>query len=119
MKIFRDILLACLFVTVLFFTSCEKEETTPLGCHDCGTPDRLPADLVLMDQLYVCGEFLDVDNDGDLDLVLGAWGDPSRPENEEPTDRLLLNDGNGYFKDAPEGSMPPKLFRGPHRAYRC
>jgi len=113
--IFPDFSFFLILITLsIIFISCEKEEENPtLGCYVCGTPDRLPASIVMMDQLYVSGEFLDVDNDGDLDFVLGAFGDYSRPENEEPTDRLLLNDGNGYFTDAPVGSMPPKLFSGP------
>ena len=39
----------------------------------------------------------DVDRDGDLDLILGNWGDPYGAPN-----LLYLNDGEGRFTD--EGS---------------
>ncbi|MEA2062491.1 MAG: FG-GAP-like repeat-containing protein, partial [Gemmatimonadota bacterium] len=38
--------------------------------------------------------FLDADHDGDPDLYLPITADFSRPD---PGDRLLINDGNGYF----------------------
>src|SRR5262245_9439228 len=39
----------------------------------------------------------DVDGDGDLDVVFGNWGQPSR---------LCLNDGSGIFSDATAARMP-------------
>ncbi len=61
--------------------------------------DNLPPDMVTF-PLSSCpqGLLLDVDRDRDLDLVLGS----GFPE----TDRLLINDGKGYFSDAPDNAMP-------------
>jgi hypothetical protein len=62
--------------------------------------DNLPADLIGADS-WSHGSFygllVDVDKDGDLDMALHGGG---------TSDRLLLNNGKGYFKDAPAGSMP-------------
>jgi hypothetical protein len=60
---------------------------------------------------YLSAEFVDVDNDGDMDLALGNWGGRTSTN----TDRLLLNDGNGYFTDAPSGSLPNKLDNNKNR----
>lgn len=82
-------------------------------CRICGVADRFPADIISMEKIYVSVEFLDVDGDGDLDMALGSWDSPADPECEWAlTDRLLLNDGFGYFLDAPQGSMPLKIFNG-------
>ncbi|MFC1724285.1 LamG-like jellyroll fold domain-containing protein [candidate division KSB1 bacterium] len=43
-------------------------------------------------------ELLDVDNDNDIDIVLGG--------RESNRDALLLNDGTGYFTPAPADAMP-------------
>ncbi len=47
-------------------------------------------------------EFGDVDGDGDLDLVLAAWGEGSPMKNDGAKPRLWRNDG-GHFKDATAG----------------
>ena len=48
-------------------------------------------------------ELADVDGDGDLDILFGN-GFYTSPAGEE--NRLLLNDGGGFFADAPAGSLP-------------
>ena len=123
-------LLFLLTIITISFTTCDKDDptnndptnndptnnnpTSEGNCNRCGLADRLPADIVSMETLYVSVEFIDVDNDGDVDLILGNWGHQGTPADEEPiTDRLLLNDGTGYFTDAPSGKMPEKLFHGP------
>lgn len=111
-------LLFLLTIITISFTTCDKDDkddpTSEANCDRCGVADRLPADIVSMETGYVSVEFMDVDNDGDLDLILGNWGSFSAPADQEPfTDRLLLNDGTGYFTDAPSGKMPEKLYRGP------
>jgi hypothetical protein len=45
----------------------------------------------------------DVDNDGDLDIYYGNTG---FQENANPQDRLLINDGQGYFSDQPSDRLP-------------
>jgi len=58
---------------------------------------RLPNDITALSSV-----FLDIDKDGDSDLFVGSPGiDPDY-------DAILLNDGNGYFKPAPESALPPR-----------
>lgn len=45
----------------------------------------------------------DVDDDGDLDLIVTDWGD--LPPSSPGTAHLYLNDGNGYFDEKP-GAIP-------------
>jgi hypothetical protein len=104
-----------LLVTAVFVISSCEDDNIEMGtsCRICGVANRLPADIVSMEKIYISVEFLDVDGDGDLDMALGSWDSPADPESKWAlTDRLLLNDGSGYFKDAPEGSMPLKIFNG-------
>ena len=75
-------------------------------CTKCGVPERLPADIVNMSTMYLSAKLVDIDNDGDLDLVLGNWGGQTSRE----TDRILLNDGHGYFTDAAQNVLPPRLM---------
>lgn len=104
-------------LVIFIFSSCKDEPLCPNDqiscCRICGVANRLPEDIVSMENLYLSAAFLDVDNDGDLDMAFGSWGDPSKTESSYPlTDRLLLNDGNGYFTDAGQSAMPPKLSNG-------
>ncbi len=52
--------------------------------------------------------FGDVDNDGDLDLFI---------TNEESTNRLYLNDGNGYFTDVTESAGLKTISGGTSAAF--
>ncbi len=49
-------------------------------------------------------KFADIDNDNDLDLIVGTDGYFS------DRDTLLLNDGSGKFSYAPSNAMPPRYF---------
>jgi FG-GAP-like repeat len=51
-------------------------------------------------------EFGDVDDDGDLDIVLADWGPGSNMENSGGRTRLWLNNGKGYFTDVTTTQMP-------------
>ena len=53
----------------------------------------------------------DVDDDGDLDLVLADWGPGNNMTNAGGRTRLWLNDGAGSFTDATENRMPETLIR--------
>jgi hypothetical protein len=58
--------------------------------------------------------FIDVDNDGDQDLFFAngrAWPWDPQPA-EQPTQKLFLNDGNGYFTDATDRFGLNQTFYG-------
>lgn len=56
-------------------------------------------------------ELGDVDDDGDLDLVLSDWGSGSNMNNNGGRTMLWLNDGNGYFTDVTNTQMPEVLIQ--------
>ena len=60
----------------------------------------LPPEVLSLQNRYTAGLFLDVDGDGDLDLVLGGHAAT------EDHDRVLLNDGHGNFTYAPLNTLP-------------
>ncbi len=53
----------------------------------------------------------DVDDDGDVDLVLSDWGEGNALENAGGRTMLWLNDGTGAFSDATASNMPDLLVR--------
>ena len=56
-------------------------------------------------------EFGDVDDDGDLDMVLADWGPGNNMTNDGGRTRLWLNDGTGKFTDETEKRLPTTLIR--------
>jgi hypothetical protein len=52
----------------------------------------------------------DADSDGDADLFVVSGGVESGPE--ELRDRLYLNDGNGAYEHAPDGTLPDLMISG-------
>ena len=56
-------------------------------------------------------EFGDVDQDGDLDVMLVDWGPGSNMSNSGGTTLLWLNDGSGKFTDVTESQMPEMLIQ--------
>ncbi len=56
-------------------------------------------------------ELGDVDDDGDLDIVLSDWGAGSNMNNSGGRTMLWLNDGNGNFKDVTKSQMPELLIQ--------
>jgi hypothetical protein len=51
--------------------------------------------------------FVDIDGDGHLDLVVAAGGVVHPEGDPRLHDRVYLNDGNGGFSLAPDGTLPP------------
>lgn len=56
-------------------------------------------------------EFGDVDDDGDLDMILADWGADSPMANEGGRTMLWLSDGAGHFSDATSDRMPDILVK--------
>jgi hypothetical protein len=56
-------------------------------------------------------EFGDVDDDGDLDIVLADWGSDNPQYNDGGRPMLWLNDGTGHFSDATSARMPDILVK--------
>ena len=52
--------------------------------------------------------FGDLDNDGDMDLVIGDWG-ATTPLKSDGNTLLYLNDGKGKFALQPANSVPPPM----------
>jgi len=50
--------------------------------------------------------WLDVDGDGDFDLLVASGGVEEQSGGEDLRDRLYLNDGKGNFENAPTGDFP-------------
>lgn len=68
-------------------------------------PDRLPVDTSLPDTSSIDVDLVDIDADGDLDLFVaeGTAGPAGRPN------RLLVNDGDGFFSDESATRLPPAV----------
>jgi len=56
-------------------------------------------------------ELGDVDDDGDLDIVLSDWGAGSNMNNSGGRTMLWINDGNGNFTDVTQTQMPEILIQ--------
>jgi hypothetical protein len=56
-------------------------------------------------------ELGDVDDDGDLDMILAHWGTGVNMENSGGVTQLWLNDGKGYFTDVTSAHMPDILIQ--------
>jgi hypothetical protein len=64
--------------------------------------ERFPRSISNRAKEYISSLFVDVDNDNDLDLVLGS-------NRGLPQDTILVNDGEGIFSEAPTNSLPIRL----------
>ena len=64
--------------------------------------ERIPGSISNRGKEYVSSLFVDIDNDEDLDLILGS-------NRGLPQDTILINDGEGIFLEAPTNSLPIRL----------
>lgn len=81
---------------------------------DVTTPvesSALPAVLINKEKQYLSSAFIDFDNDGDLDILLGGAyvGDGDESFTDFPKDDLLINDGSGHFVMANDQVLPDRL----------
>ena len=65
--------------------------------------NRLPASISDLTRIFTASLFVDVELDGDLDLVLG---ESDLSMNESTRDTVLVNDGTGFFTGAPDDTLP-------------
>ena len=64
---------------------------------------RIPGEMTRLERKFTASLLLDVDQNGDLDLVLGGH------DGAGVRDVILLNDGTGKFSYAPDENMPLRL----------
>lgn len=86
----------------VFFGSSKRERSALYlqkagGRFQLATPPAIVADSVFED---VDAVFADLENDGDLDLIIAAGGNEYRGKDEPMKQRAYLNDGHGGFTRA-------------------
>jgi hypothetical protein len=91
-----------LFIGTTFQTQSELYIGSGKGVYQQVTSTQLPVVAASIGDI----EFGDVDDDGDLDIILADWGPGSNMENNGGLTRLWLNDGRGFFKDVTTTQMP-------------
>jgi len=97
MKSYRTFLnLVFIIFSLIVITACGgggSSSSTPItgGGNGGGSGGGTPAGLNLSD-LITASFMIDVDKDGDLDIILGVQADPDRA-----ADILMINDGTGKF----------------------
>ncbi len=77
-------------------------------------PSRLPGLVANRERFYTASHFVDIDQDSDLDLVLG-FQEGHYPDLYYLYDAVLLNDGSGTFSIVPDEILPPRTA-GPESA---
>ncbi len=96
-----------IFVGATYQTQSRIYLGTGKGTFRDVTATHLPAIPLSVGDL----EFGDVDDDGDLDVVLADWGVGNNMVNGGGRTRLWINDGNARFSDATAPRMPATLIQ--------
>lgn len=89
-----------------FFMGGAKDDTAKLFLQQPGghfTPLFEPAFAQDKDYEDIGAEFIDVDNDGDLDLAVASGGNQEKLGSIYTLQRLYINDGKGNFKRTLKG----------------
>ncbi|HQU92162.1 MAG TPA: FG-GAP-like repeat-containing protein, partial [Pyrinomonadaceae bacterium] len=76
--------------------------------HFIANTSRLPEFVTSRQRKYTASAFMDVDNDGDSDLFLGAHNG-SGPNEGGLRDTILINNGSGFFSEATHEILPPRI----------
>ncbi|MEM7105132.1 MAG: VCBS repeat-containing protein [Bacteroidota bacterium] len=84
------------------FIGSSKRKHSVLFIQDAtGKFTERSSDLMRNDSIFedVDAVFADIENDGDLDLVVASGGNEYRTKEEPTRQRIYLNDGNGNFDE--------------------
>ncbi len=83
----------------VFFGSCKRRKSTLYLQKKDGTFFENTPELIRNDSIFedVDAVFVDLENDGDLDLVVAAGGNEYRNQDEAMKQRAYINDGKGKF----------------------
>ena len=92
-------------------TTYQTQSRLFLGTGGGSFRERTETHLPRMPLSLGDAEIGDVDDDGDLDLVLADWGPGDNMTNAGGRTRLWLNDGDGRFTDATDARMPATSIR--------
>ena len=97
----------------IFFTNAQGNPAKMLFQKYDGTFVSQNKEVFLRDSIFegVDARFLDVDVDGDKDLIVVSAGNDYREGHDHLADRLYLNDGSGSFNKK-EGALPQNHFNG-------
>ncbi len=83
----------------VFFGSCKRRKSALYLQKKDGSFLESTPDVISQDSLFedVDAVFVDIENDGDLDLVVAAGGNEFRNQDEAMKQRAYINDGKGNF----------------------
>ncbi len=95
------------FIGNTFHTQSELYFGTGDGKFNRVTDTHLPKMLASIGDV----EFGDVDDDGDLDIILSDWGPGSNMDNAGGQTMLWINDGAGEFQNVTQTQMPDILIQ--------